>query len=201
MPLKILTRKVRTSLPSFPPYILCKDSAGFNFGVHRILQRLHCYWCIGISNIMLLGYPGCLRFLGLLVCVKNVLVLFLVAKRNNFEEQFFIRYINKESKLFPHNVPGFTMEIKTIVAMGVAETWRACCEQCPFVFFISQGRPRLGFLSQWKEIWKSGERIWDRIWKTVSTDQLKGSLFSTGGKYLEWSLAGKYRSKGVYKLF
>lgn len=55
-------------------------------------------------------------------CVKNVLVLFVVAKRNNFEEQFFIRYINKESKPFPHNVPGFTMEIKTIVAMGVAET-------------------------------------------------------------------------------
>lgn len=65
---------------------------------------------------MLLGFPGCLRFLGVLVHLKNIPVLFVVAEKSNFFQE-----TNKEIKLCPHNVPGFTMEVQTTVAMGVVE--------------------------------------------------------------------------------
>lgn len=100
----------------------------------------------------------------------------------------------------PHSVPGFTMEIQTIIAMGVSEIWRAFCEQRPFVFFISQGRLSLCFSSQWREILKSGERIWEGMGKAVSTNLPEEGLFSMRSRCLERPLAGGAGVKGVHEL-
>jgi len=66
---------------------------------------------------MLLGFPGCLRFLALHAYVKNVPVLFVVAGNSDF---FFSVY-KQGNRTLPTPCSGFTAEVQTNIAMGVAE--------------------------------------------------------------------------------
>lgn len=67
---------------------------------------------------MLLGFPGRLIFLELLVHATDAPVLLAVAKSCNF-----LQYANQEINLCPRGVPGFTVEAQMIVAMAVAEAF------------------------------------------------------------------------------